>query len=195
MEAPRNPGRPTGSRCRLTRLLDAAGAHRPGAFAMPVRVRAPWSCPGRRSPQPWRRRRPQLVSEPCAQTTAALARQALAVGQSLGTRRTVNSSISVRERLAATRPVRAGKSAPPSRGTRPPFPGTECSTTHRQPSKARSDGPPLAGLAHRVEQRVVDARSTEHWLVHPRGARPRRNGNQPEAKRAAGFTLRTTVRA
>ena len=49
-------------------------------------------------------------------------------------------------------------------------------------------------LDHRVEKRAVDARSTEHWLVHPRGARSRGNGSQPEAT-GRRFTLRTTVRA
>lgn len=36
-------------------------------------------------------------------------------------------------------------------------------------------------LDHRVEKRPADVRSTEHWLVHPWGARSRGNGRQPEA--------------
>ena len=42
-----------------------------------------------------------------------------------------------------------------------------------------SPGRPRA-LDHRVEKRAIDARSTEHWLVHPWGAHPRGNGSEPE---------------
>lgn len=56
-----------------------------------------------------------------------------------------------------------------------------------------NSAPQLRAMTRRV-RRATGARSTEHWLVHPGGARTRGNGRQLEAT-DAGFTLRTVVHA